>query len=85
MKIIGFGLPTTFPDYQVPLVVAQFCAEIDGMEFADAIRLALERGYEPIIMKLHQQGEHVWGFGLLAEGVNVPLMVTVDQDASTTH
>ena len=43
-----FGLPSWFPDEEVPLAVARLCADTDHKPLAYALGLADERGFEPV-------------------------------------
>ena len=74
-----FGLPTWFPDEEVPLAVAQFCFDTAQKPLEYAVGLANERGFEPICKPVPHIEPSLVVLGLSVEGKLVPLMVKVEE------
>jgi hypothetical protein len=70
-----FGLPTWFPDEEVPQPVAEFCFETDKQPLEYAVDLATRRGFHPLCRSIPRIGPNAVGLGLAVEGKFVPLMV----------
>ena len=72
-----FGLPTWYPDEEVPQAVAAFCFDTADRPLAYAVDLAIRRGFNPLCRPIPRIGPDVIGFGLAVDGKFVPLMVKV--------
>ena len=72
-----FGLPSWFPDEEVPLAVARFCSDTDHKPLAYALGLADERGFEPVCRPVPHIGPGLVVIGLSVGGKQVPLMAKV--------
>ena len=69
-----FGLPSWFPDEEVPLAVARLCSDTDHKPLAYALGLADERGFEPVCRPIPHIGPGLVVIGLSVAGKQVPLM-----------
>ena len=76
-----FGLPTWYPDEEVPLAVAEFCFDTANQPLEYAVDLATRRGFNPRCRPIPRIGPNVVGFGRAVDGRFVPLMVKVGNDA----
>jgi len=72
-----FGLPTWYPDDEVPQSVAEFCSDTAYMPLEYAVNLATQRGFNPLCKPIRCIEPNVIGFGLAVDGKFVPLMVKV--------
>jgi len=72
-----FGLPTWFPDEDVPQSVAEFCFDTANRPLEYAVDLATRRGFHPLCRPIPCIDPNVVGFGLAVDGKFVPLMVKV--------
>ena len=54
-----FGLPTWFPDEDVPQPVAEFCSETDKQPLEYAVELATRRGFHPLCRPIPRIGPDV--------------------------
>ena len=72
-----FGLPSWFPDEEVPLAVARLCSDTDHKPLAYALGLADERGFEPVCRPIPHIGPGLVAIGLSVAGKQVPLMAKV--------
>ena len=70
-----FGLPTWFPDEDVPQSVAEFCFDTANRPLEYAVDLAARRGFHPLCRPIPCIDPNAFGFGLAVDGKFVPLMV----------
>lgn len=75
---IKFGLPPTFPPHMLPDEVVQFLNnEVVGLQPAEFVALAEEKGYQPLWKPLPTYGEGFYGFALTVNGMAIPLIVKI--------
>ena len=78
-NIIEFWLPETFPDFMVPDAIANFCEQMHGEDFSYAFIKAQQQGYKPSTKPLPHFGDNIHGFGLVFDGLVIPLIVKLEE------
>jgi hypothetical protein len=78
-----FALPATFPAFMVPEKVRQFVTMTrKGMTKDELVKLAEDKGFEPLWQHLPNMGDNIFGFGLDVSGLVVPLIVDMNYEES---